>query len=290
MLNVLVTGGSGFLGSHVCDELIKKRFRVINFDLLKRNDQNEKIKYINGDLTKISDINKIKNSIDYIFHFAGFANLNLALKRPLDTFSKNIEATINLLNFAKKKKIKKFIFASSIYVNSKEGGFYKSSKVASESYVKEFQNIYGINYTILRFGSLYGSRPNPENGVYNLIKNALKNKKITYIGNPEATREYIHVKDAARCCMEILDKKYSNKIINITGHTPIKVSEFLKTIAEIMSINKKKVIFKNRKYPGHYVRTPYSIDDEISHKLTLSTHIDLGEGIKDLIKQIKYEL
>ena len=91
MLNVLVTGGSGFLGSHVCDELIKKKFRVINFDLLKRNDQNEKIKYINGDLTKISDINKIKNSIDYIFHFAGFANLNLALKRPLDTFSKNIE-------------------------------------------------------------------------------------------------------------------------------------------------------------------------------------------------------
>ena len=106
MLNVLVTGGSGFLGSHVCDELIKKKFRVINFDLLKRNDQNEKIKYINGDLTKISDINKIKNSIDYIFHFAGFANLNLALKRPLDTFSKNIEATINLLNFAKKKKLK----------------------------------------------------------------------------------------------------------------------------------------------------------------------------------------
>ncbi len=289
-MNVLVTGGSGFLGSHVCEELLKKKIKVINFDLIKQNTLNENIKFIKGDLTKEKDLKKIKNSLDYIFHFAGFSSLNLALGQPNETFSKNIEGTINLLNFARKKKIKKFVFASTIYVNSKEGGFYKSSKIASESYVKEFKKIFNLNYTILRFGSLYGSRPNPDNGVYNLIKNSLKNKSISYIGNPEATREYIHVKDAARCCLEILDKKYSNKIINITGHTPIKVSEFLKIIAEILSINKKKIFFKNKNYPGHYIRTPYSIDDDISHKLTLSTHIDLGEGIKDLIKKIKNEI
>lgn len=289
-MNVLVTGGSGFLGSHVCEELLKKNIKVINFDVVKRNDQNKKIKFISGDLTKKSDLEKISFSIDYIFHFAGFSNLNLALEKPMETFSKNIEGTINLLNFARKKKIKKFVFASTIYVNSREGGFYKSSKISAESYVKEFKKVFNLNYTILRFGSLYGSRPNLENGVYNLIKNSLKTKKISYIGDPEATREYVHVKDAARCCLEILDRKYSNKVINITGHTPIKVSEFLKIIAEILSISKNKIFFKNKNYPGHYVRTPYSIDDDISHKLTLSTHIDLGEGIKDLIKRIKNEI
>lgn len=286
----LVTGGSGFLGSHVCDELIKKKFKVINFDILNRHNQNKKIKFIKGDLRNIKDISKIKTHIDYIFHFAGFSNLNLALNKPLDTYCKNVEATINLLNFAREKKIKKFIFASTIYVNSKEGGFYKSSKIASESYVKEFRKIFNLNFTILRFGSLYGSRPNPDNGVYNLIKSALKSKKISYIGDPESTREYIHVKDAAKCCIEILNSKYSNQIINITGHTPIKVSEFLKIVAEILSINKKNINFRKKKYPGHYIRTPYSMDDEISQKLTLSTHIDLGEGVKHLIKQIRNEI
>ena len=289
-MNILVTGGSGFLGSHVCDELIKKKFKVINFDVVRKNNLNKKISFINGNLTIENDLKKIQRPIDYIFHFAGLSNLNLALDKPFETFSKNIEGTINLLNFAKKKKIKKFIFASTIYVNSREGGFYKSSKIASESYVKEFKKIFNLDYTILRFGSLYGSRPNPDNGVYNLIKNSLKNKKISYIGNPEAIREYIHVKDAARCCLEILSKKYSNKVMNITGHTPIKVEDFLKMIAEILSINKKKINFKNKNYPGHYIRTPYSIDEDISHKLTLSSHIDLGEGLKDLIKKIKNEI
>lgn len=286
-MRMLVTGGSGFLGSYLCDELLKNNHKVFNFDLVKRKNEDARITYIKGNIEKKNHLKKIKGKIDFIFHFAGFSDLNLALDKPLETFHKNVEATINLLNFAKLKNVKKFIFASSIYVNSKEGGFYKSSKISSESYIKEFNKKFNLKYTILRFGSLYGPRSGTENGVYNLIKSSIKKNKIEYIGDPEAIREYIHVIDAAKSCIEILNKEFSNKVINITGHTPIKVLDFLNIISEILSLKKSKINFKKRKYPGHYVRTPYSIDDEISQKLTLSTHIDLGEGIMNLVKSIK---
>ena len=87
-MNVLVTGGSGFLGSHVCDELIKKKFKVINFDVVRKNNLNKKISFINGNLTIENDLKKIQSPIDYIFHFAGLSNLNLALDKPFETFSK----------------------------------------------------------------------------------------------------------------------------------------------------------------------------------------------------------
>ena len=289
-MKILVTGGSGFLGSHLCDQLIKNKFKVINFDLKNQKWNNKNIIFIKGDLTKSSELIKINGKIDYIFHFGGFTDLNLALKNPLETYEKNIKGTINLLNFGLKKRIKKFIYASSIYVNSKEGGFYKSSKIASESYIKEYKKIYNLDYTILRFGSLYGSRSSDDNGVYNLIKNSIKSKKIIYDGDPESIREYIHVVDAANSCIEVLHNKYLNQIINITGHSPVKVSEFLNIIGEILSIDKKNIKFKKKKYPGHYIRTPYSIEENISKKLSLSTHIDLGEGIIELIKSIKNEL
>ena len=136
---------------------------------------------------------------------------------------------------------------------SEEGGFYKSSKQAAESYVKEFKKEFNLNYTIFRYGSLYGPRSNTNNGLHRIIYNALRNDQIIYEGNPESMREYIHVKDAAVASINAMHKKYQNESLLLTGNETIKIEDLLKTIAEILNINKKIKFVKNQN-TGHYIK------------------------------------
>ena len=109
-----------------------------------------------------------------------------------------------MLDLCKKYKIKRFIFASTIYVYSSKGGFYRCSKQAAENYIEEFFNKFKLNYTILRYGSLYGPGAGTNNGLSKIILNFLNKKEIIYEGGPNTIREYIHVEDAAKSSVDIL--------------------------------------------------------------------------------------
>ena len=107
-----------------------------------------------GNILNYSSLEKaIKNS-DVVYHFAALADLEKALVRPIETVNLNILATVYVLDLCRKYKVKRLVYASSIYVNSKEGGFYRSSKKAAEDYIEEFNKLYGINFTIMRYLSL----------------------------------------------------------------------------------------------------------------------------------------
>ena len=112
-----------------------------------------------------------------------------------------------------------------MYVYSKEGSFYRCSKKSSEMYLEEYSKLTRLKYTILRYGSLYGPRSNIKNGLYRFIYNSIKKNKLIYEGNLSAIREYIHVLDAADLSVKILDKKYMNKKIILTGNQNIKMME-----------------------------------------------------------------
>ena len=114
---------------------------------------------------------------DFVYHFAALADLDVAKTKPLETAKINIVGTINALIVSKKYGVKRFIFASSIYANTEEGGFYGSSKKAAEDYIERFHATFGLNYTILRFGSLYGSRSDESAGLNAIINSGLKKKK-----------------------------------------------------------------------------------------------------------------
>ena len=180
-MKIVVLGGSGFLGSHVADELSKKGHKVKIFDKKKskwiRPDQEMYI----GDILNTKDLDNAIKGTDFVFHFAALSNLNQALKDPINTVRVNILGTVLALESCHKHKIKRFINASTIYVNSIEGGFYRSSKRAAEDYVEEFKKNCGLNYTILRFGSLYGQRSDNTNGVRLILKNAITKGKISYV-------------------------------------------------------------------------------------------------------------
>tara|TARA_Y100001970_G_C14191135_1_gene835462 strand:- start:1490 stop:2029 length:540 start_codon:yes stop_codon:yes gene_type:complete len=174
-----------------------------------------------------------------------------------------------------------------MYVYSKEGSFYRCSKRSSEMYLEEYSKLHKIKYTILRYGSLYGPRSNNTNGLYRIISNAIKKKKLFYEGNLDSIREYIHVKDAADLSLQILDRKYENKKIILTGSQNIRMSDLMLMIGEILNLKSKKIYFSKNKRITHYDITPYSFDEDLNFKLNSKLNIDLGQGILNLIKDIK---
>jgi len=287
-MKILVTGGSGFLGSHVADELSKRGHKVIIFDKKKskwiRSDQ----KMFIGNILNPNDLENVIKNTDVVFHFAALADLDQALKNPINTVKVNILGTVQVLELCRKHNVKRFIHASTIYVNSTDGGFYRSSKKAAEDYVEEYKKIHDLNYTIVRFGSLYGQRSDDTNGVRIIVKNAIVNGQISYTGSRKTVRSYIHILDAAKACVDTLKKKYENKHVIITGKKQIKMTMFLKNLSKMLKIS-KKIKFQNRKVVGHYDITPFTYQFKKGQIFKHKSNIDMHDGILQLINEIKNE-
>ena len=285
-MKVTVIGGSGFLGSHVCDQLTLCGHNVKIFDINQSKYLRDDQKEIIGNILNKEELENALDGSEVIYHFAGLADLDESIGKPHETVNQNIIGTLNVLDFCKKNPKTIFVYASTVYVDSREGGFYRCSKVAAEDYIEEYQNIYQIDYRILRYGSLYGTRSDKNNGIRRILENAIRDGIVRYEGNIESVREYIHVEDAARSSVEILDKKFKNQCITLTGHESTRVFDLLKIVSEIMGID-KDVQFDEKEYHGHYVRTPYAYKNRSEFKYTSNKHIDIGKGILELIKDLK---
>jgi len=289
MKQVVVVGGSGFIGSHVADQLSEAGYCVTIYDQIHsawlRADQ----KMILGD---VLDLNRLINSFkgaDVVYNFAALADLNQAINRPIKTIQVNILGNANIMEACRANEVSRFIYASSVYVNSREGGFYRCSKQAAESYVEEYGNEFGLAYTILRYGSLYGPRADNSNGLYKIVKSAIETGNICYEGHIEAMREYVHVEDAAQASVMALADEFKSQSIVLTGQEPMRVFDLLKMIAEILGIDDSCVKFTQGKAKGHYVRTPYAYTPRIGKKFIPPLHVDLGQGLLQVIEEIRRE-
>jgi len=220
-------------------------------------------------------------------NFAALADLNQALGNPLDTVNINILGNVNVLEAARSNNVNHFIYASTVYVHSREGSFYRCSKQASESYVEEYQKRYGLDYTILRYGSLYGPRADHTNGIYRVVSTALKEGKMRYQGSHDAMREYIHVEDAAKASVEMLNKMFKNESVVLTGQEPMRVVDMLEMLAEILGLQKENIEFDGSDYEGHYIRTPYAYRPNLGRKYIPPAHVDLGQGLIQVIDELQ---
>jgi len=284
-MKIIVFGGAGFLGSHLSDELLRRKHYVTIFDLNTYEDMPSEINFIKGNIEDYDKVLEASSGFDCAYNFAGISDLNIAINEPLSSAKVNIIGNINILEACRINKIERYIYASSVYAHSKSGSFYSCTKTTSELYIHEYNKTYGLNFTILRYGSLYGPRSGPENGLWRIVNEALKTNQISYIGDKEAVREYIHVYDAAVASCEILEKKYENEIIVLTGLEKMRVFDMLSVLSEILNFN-KKINFENKKYKGHYVRTPYSYSSQIAKKYVPQKHIEFGQGLLSLIQYI----
>lgn len=283
---VLVLGGSGFLGSHVADALSDAGYRVRILDRVPspylRGDQEVVI----GDLQDEMLLDGAVSGCVVVYNFAGIADLDEALDKPLDTVRVNVLGNVQALEACRRHRVRRYVYASSVYVYSREGGFYRCSKQAAEHFVEEYQRTYGLDYTVLRYGSLYGPRSDHHNGLWRIVKHAIESGKVSYEGNVESMREYIHVEDAARASVAALGDEFRNQHVVLTGQEPMRVMDLLKMLAEILGIS-QAVEFEETDYTGHYIRTPYAYQPKLGRKYVPPMHVDLGQGLLQLIGDIQ---
>ena len=282
---IIVFGGSGFLGSYVSDLLLQEGHEVTIFDLKPSAYIQSGQKMVVGDILDRDQVMAAVEGKDIVYNFAGLADLDDATTKPFETVTKNIIGTVNILDAAVSAKVKRFVFASTIYVYSSRGGFYRCSKQAGEIYIEEYQKRYGLDFTILRYGSLYGPRAGVNNGIKRYLTQGLRDGKITHFGTGEEVREYIYIKDAARLTVDILSEDKANQHLIITGHHPMKVSDLLKMINEILD-NKVSVEYAPSSGSDHYDFTPYSFKPQIGSKLVSNLYMDMGQGFLECLHDI----
>ncbi len=287
--NILVIGGSGFLGSHIADELSSQGHKVSIFDkenslYLKKNQE-----MIIGNMLDINDLKIATKNKDIIYHFGAVSDIEESSQKPLETVEQNIMGTIYSIDAALKNNTKRFIYASTLYVHNNKGSFYGTSKIAGESLLYNYHEKFNLNYTVLRYGSLYGPRAQKWNSINKLILQAIKKGEIRKPGTGDERREYIHVKDAAELSVKVLDNKYKNKTLTITGNQILDARQLTKMIFEILG-KKEKIKFTGKSLAAdHYFLTPYQLDEkkQYAKKITNNECIDIGEGILEVIKELK---
>ena len=287
-LKIIIFGGSGFIGSHLAEALFKSGHDVTIADLKKTKFIKKNIKFRKIDIKNQSNISKLIRQKDIVYNFAAIADIQEAYDNPIKTFQINIMGSAHILKSCVECKVKRYILASSIYADSSQGGFYRVSKQASELMTAEYGRVYNLNYTILRFGSIYGPRSNLTNGLLKIVYDAIKKKKIIYRGTQKAVRSYIHVEDAAKASVDILKNKFNKKIILIKGRRSIKIKDLLLTLKKLTKL-KSKLTFLNKTQKGHYDRKPRPFKKFRTYNYFRSDNLDLKIGIKQLIKIVSFK-
>ncbi len=258
---VLVTGGAGFIGSHIVDILISNNYSVVIVDNLssgKKDNINNKAIFYEVDIKDYQELEKvfIKEDIEYIIHLSAQVSVPSSMRDPINDAKENILATINVLDLAKKYNIKKIIVSSSaavygnpIYFPIREDhrleslSYYSLSKITMEKYIE----LYGIDYIICRFSNVYGPRQTAhgEAGVVSIfIDNIISYKEINIFGDGNQTRDFIYVLDIANIFLEFLNKNIVNKIVNISTNISTTINDLYKTLT-IISNREVKVNYLN---------------------------------------------
>ena len=280
---ILIIGGSGFIGSHVSDELTKKKFDVTILDKKKTNYLLKGQTFLNFDIREKLKLKNIIKSFDVIYYFADIADIGESKIKYMETINQNIISLSNTLAACTNSKLKKFIYASSVYVYSETGSFYRATKQCAEILIKEFSKLGKFDYKFLRYGSVYGERSQSWNGISKFINQIKKNGKVTYQGTGKEVRHYIHVKDAAKLTVELHNKKINENAILILGDKPLTVDQLFDLIFEICGKRKKVKYLNKTNSDDHYGYSPYRFIPENSIKINSNKSIDLGEGILRLL-------
>ncbi len=287
MDEVLVIGGSGFVGSHTADSLTESGFKVTIFDKNISPWMNDKQNFIEGNIMNLSELKEAMKNKKYVFHFGGVADIDEADEDPIGAIEANVMGTTLSVSAASKMDVSRFIFGSTIYVYSPYGSIYRASKQASETIIEAYSKHSNLNYTFLRYGSLYGPRAQKWNGLKNRVSEIIKNKKLVYNGTGDEQREYIYVKDAADMSVECLSDEYINQAITLTGQQTIDSRSLIDMIFEIADI-KKNVEFRKKdvKSNQHYVNTPYRYTPKTSKKIVPKNFKDFGQGLLEVIEEV----
>lgn len=301
-MKILVTGGAGFIGSNIVDELIERKHKVVIVDNLATGNIkniNRKAKFYKVsvcDKKKIDDIFK-KEKIDIVIHHAAQLDVRKSVEDPCFDADVNIKGALNILEACKNTKVKKIIFASSggtIYGECgtkapDENSFanplspYGVAKLSVEHYIKAYSALYGLKYTILRYANVYGPRQdvNGEAGVVAIfIGKMTANKDVFVFGNGKQLRDYVYVKDVVSANIKSLTKG-NNEIINIGTQKTFSVNQLVKELSAITNY-KNKPVFKPKRN-GELFKSFLNIS-KAKKVLNWEPKVSIKNGLKNTVE------
>ncbi|GAB6099387.1 GDP-mannose 4,6-dehydratase [Halanaerocella petrolearia] len=299
---VLVTGGAGFIGSHIVDQLIDRGDKVIVLDNLstgKKENLNKKAEFhkldIRDDLTEVFE----QYNIDYVIHQAAQIDIQRSLKEPAFDSDINITGTVNLLEYCQQYDIQKVVYASSAAVYGQPEylgidekhpvdpiSYYGISKHTPEHYLKVFSQLYDLDYTILRYANAYGIRQDPkgEGGVISIFVDKLLNsEKPIIFGDGKQTRDFIYVADIARANLAALEAG-SEEIINISCNRQTSVNQLVETMNQVADTNLDPVYQEAREGD---IKHSYLVNDKAKEVLDWEPEYTLQDGLKETFKYYK---
>ncbi len=307
---ILVTGGAGFIGSHIVDKLLNKDFEVTIFDNLSNGRlenishhlDNELFQLIEGDILDLDTTKKIVKDHDVVFHEAAITNISFSVENPMITNEINVTGTLCLLKACLDSDVKRFIFASSASVYGKKNpppmredmgldpkSPYAVTKVAAEYYIKLFHDLYGLETIILRYMNVYGPRARKNQGVISIFINQLsKNQSPVIYGDGEQTRDFINVQDVADAnILAVSSKNAVGEIINIGSGIPTSINQIANFVLETTNEKHIKPIYSDPR-PGD-VEHGYADVKKARELLDFNPKISLKEGITQLVKWYRNE-
>jgi len=273
---ILILGSSGFLGSHLTKALYKKN-EVIQFDTESPPSLHTNSKFIQGSILDKGLVQKAMEGVDIV-------NNN-----PAKAIEVNIAGTTNVLDTCIQENIERLIFSSSVYVYSKVGGVYKSTKQACELLIDDYDKMHGLNNTILQLGSVYGPGAKQTNLISRLIKEALTTDQFQHSGSGVEERQYIFVKDVVNASINVANSQYKNKKVILLGSESVRISQLMEMISSQLEKDIYK-IFKKDGYGIHYKSSPFQTDPDGAIYYKLESPTPLKDGLRETIKFIQEEL
>jgi len=307
-MRVLVTGGAGFIGSHIVDECIKKGYEVVVVDNLstgKKRNINPKAKFYNVDITDYKKLEEVfkKEKPKIVNHHAAQIDVRKSVADPQYDANVNIIGSINLLELCVRYNVEKFIFASSggtIYGECKgkpapkENSLYNPespygcAKLAVEYYMSYYNKVYGLKTISLRYGNVYGPRQDPfgEAGVVAIfINRMLNNEDVIIYGDGKQMRDFIFVSDVVKANIKCMNSKLNFAIYNVGTQKATSINELFYMLSKILNYNKLPVYQPPRK--GELFKS-YLCINKIKKELDWYPQVSLQEGIKKTIRYFKY--
>jgi dTDP-glucose 4,6-dehydratase len=306
---ILVTGGAGFIGSHIVDELIEKSFDVTVIDNLDtgqleniaHHKKSKDFHFIRGDIRNFDLLEETLKDIDAVFHEAALASVTLSVKNPILTNDTNVGGTLNLLKTCCELGVKRFVFASSaaIYGQGKSPlkkeddalnptSPYGVSKLAAEKYVRVFHSAYGLETVCLRYFNVFGPRQNVDiHGSYGgaisiFIKRILKGLPPKIYGDGEQTRDFVYVKDVVQANMLALSRKSAaGEVFNIATGKKTSINQVAKTLREIM--NRKDLKNMHLDPRATDIRHGYADISKAQKTLGYTPKFSIKEGLTELV-------
>lgn len=304
-MNTLITGGAGFIGSHVVDELIAQGEDVIVLDDLSggfEHNVNDKVKFIKGDICDYELIKKIfnENPIEYVFHLAAYAAEGLSHFIKRFNYNNNLIGSINLINQSVIHKVKCFVFTSSIAVYGKNQlpmtedtvpkpeDSYGIAKYAVEQELKISHDMFGLNYIIFRPHNVYGERQNIGDKYRNVIgifmNQILQNKPLTVFGDGEQSRAFSYIGDVAPVIAKSIKiKEAYNEVFNVGADIPYTINQLIEKVKEVMGNNPEIKYLE----PRNEVMHAYSSHKKAETIFKIKDKTDLESGLRKMAEWVK---